>query len=167
MRRGEALILATIGVVVAGLMVRNVIGLHSEGQQDRGIPFFSTASPGLMREAGDLYRSNNCRQCHSLWTVKSPLESVPAPALDGIGSLRSEEWFYGYFSSPDPQSILPSRLKLEYRMPSLAGLPDDERRTLAQYMASLKVKDWYLDSTRAAEYEKLTGKAYPEAHAEK
>jgi sulfur-oxidizing protein SoxX len=167
MRRGEALILATIGVVVAGLMVRNVIGLHSEGQQDRGIPFFSTASPAFMREAGDLYRSNNCRQCHSLWTVKSPLESVPAPALDGIGSLRSEEWFFRYFSSPDPQSILPSRLKLEYRMPSLAGLPDDERRTLAQYMASLKVKDWYLDSTRAAEYEKLTGKAYPGAHGEK
>ena len=52
-------------------------------------------------------------------------------------------------------------------MPSFASLTDAERRTLARYMASLKVKDWYLDSTRAAEYEKLTGKAYPEAHAEK
>ena len=52
-------------------------------------------------------------------------------------------------------------------MPALASLTDDERRTLAQYMASLKVKDWYLDSARAAEYEKLTGKAYPGAHAEK
>lgn len=167
MKRGEAVILATIGVVVAGLMVRNIITLRTEGQHDPGIPFYSSAGPGLRREAGDLYRSNNCRQCHSLWTVKSPLESVPAPALDGIGSLRSEEWFYRYFSSPDPQSILSSRLKLEYRMPSLAGLPDAERRTLAQYMASLKVKDWYLDSTRAAEYEKLTGKAYPGAHEEK
>ncbi len=167
MRRGEALILATIGVVVAGLMARNAISLHSGGHQDPGIPFYSTANPGLTRAAGDLYRSNNCRQCHSLWTVKSPFESVPAPALDGIGSLRSEEWFYRYFSAPDPQSILPSRLKLEYRMPSLASLPDDERRTLAQYMASLKVKDWYLQSARAAEYEKLTGKAYPDVHAEK
>jgi L-cysteine S-thiosulfotransferase len=167
MKRGEALILATIAVVVAGLMARNVISLHSAGQQDPGIPFYTTANPGLMREAGDLYRSNDCRHCHSLWTVKSPLESVPAPALDGIGSLRSEEWFYQYFSAPDPQSLLPSRLKLEYRMPSFAGLTDEERRTLAKYMASLKVKDWYLDSTRAAEYEKLTGKAYPGAHAEK
>ena len=167
MRRGEIVILATMGVVVAGVMVRNAISLRTQSQPDRGIPFYTTASPGLARAAGDLYRSNNCRQCHSLWTVKSPFESVPAPALDGIGSLRSEEWFYRYFSAPDPQSILPSRLKLEYRMPALASLTDDERRTLAQYMASLKVKDWYLDSARAAEYEKLTGKAYPGAHAEK
>jgi hypothetical protein len=27
-------------------------------------------------------------------------------------------------------------------------------------MASLKVKDWYLQDTRKAEYEKLTGKTY-------
>ncbi|MGO9038210.1 MAG: c-type cytochrome [Steroidobacteraceae bacterium] len=167
MRRGEALILATIGVVVAGIMARNAINLHYATEQDRGIPFYSTADRQLAREAGDLYRSNNCRQCHSLWTVKSPFESVPAPALDGIGSLRSEEWFYQYFSAADPQSILPSRLKAEYRMPSFASLSDGERRTLAKYMASLKVKDWYLDSTRAAEYEKLTGKAYPAGHAER
>jgi len=167
MRRGEALILATIGVVVVGLIARNAISLGSAGEPDRGIPFYSTAGPTLTRQAGDLYRSNNCRQCHSLWTVRSAFESVPAPALDGIGSLRSEDWFYRYFSAPDPQSILPSRLKLEYRMPSLAGLPDTERRALAQYMANLKVKDWYLESTRTAEYEKLTGKAYPGSHAEK
>jgi sulfur-oxidizing protein SoxX len=167
MRRGEALILATIGVVVVGLMARNVLSLHSAAAPDPGIPFYSTASPGLMREAGDLYRSNNCRHCHSLWTIKSAFESVPAPALDGIGSIRSEAWLYEYFSSTDPQSILPSRLKLEYRMPSYATLPEQERRALAQYMASLKVKDWYLEGARAAEYEKLTGKAYPDAHAPK
>ena len=167
LKRGEVLILATIGVVVVGLMARNVIRLRSEREPDRGIPFYSTAAPTLTRQAGDLYRSENCRQCHSLWTVRSAFESVPAPALDGIGSLRSEEWVYRYFSAPNPQSILPSRLKLEYRMPSLAGLPDTERRALAQYMASLKVKDWYLESTRIAEYEKLTGKAYSDSHAEK
>ena len=72
--------------------------------------------------------------------MKSVFESVPAPALDGIGSLRTEEWFYHYFSVPDPQSILPSRLKPEYRMPSLADLPEADRRALAQYMASLKVR---------------------------
>ena len=167
MKRGEALILATIGVVVVGLMARNLLSLHSAAGPDPGIPFYSTASPALMREAGDLYRSNNCRHCHSLWTVKSAFESVPAPALDGIGSLRSEEWLYQYFSSADPQSVLPSRLKREYRMPSYATLPEHERRALAQYMASLKVKDWYLEAARAAEYEKLTGKAYPDAHAAK
>jgi len=166
MKRGEVVILATIGVVVAGLMVRNAISLHSARQRDPGIPFFSTADPALARQAGDIYRANNCRQCHSLWTVKSAFESVPAPALDGIGSLRSEEWFYRYFSAANPQDILPSRLKREYRMPSLADLPDEERRALAKYMASLKVKDWYLDSARAAEYEKLTGKEYPQPHAE-
>jgi sulfur-oxidizing protein SoxX len=167
MKRGEAVILATIGVVVAGLMARNVMSLRSDPQGDPGIPFYSTATPALTRTAGDLYRSNNCRHCHSLWTVKSAFESVPAPALDGIGSLRSEQWFYQYFSAPDPQSILPSRLKREYQMPSLAALTDADRHTLAQYMASLKVKDWYLDGTRAGEYEKLTGNAYPGAHAEK
>jgi len=166
MRRGEALILATIGVVVAGIMARNAINLHYAGGQVRGIPFYSTADKVLLRAGGDLYRSNNCRQCHSLWTLKSPFESVPAPSLDGIGSLRDEEWFYQYFSSPDPQGMLPSRLKAEYRMPSFASLPEAERRTLARYMASLKVKDWFLDGVKAAEYEKLTGKAYPAAHAE-
>jgi cbb3-type cytochrome oxidase cytochrome c subunit len=164
---GEVLILATIGVVVVGLMVRNVISLRSQREPDRGIPFYSTAGPTLTRQAGDLYRRENCRQCHSLWTLRSAFESVPAPALDGIGSLRSEEWFYDYFSAPNPQRILPSRLKPEFRMPSFAGLPDTERRALAQYMANLKVKDWYLESTRSAEYEKLTGKAYPDSHAEK
>ena len=167
MKRGETVILATIGVVVAALIVRNAITLHSATQRDPGIPFYSTADPTLARQAGDLYRANNCRQCHSLWTVKSAFESVPAPALDGIGSLRSEDWFYRYFSSAHPQDMLPSRLKSEYRMPSLAALPDEERRVLAKYMASLRVKDWYLDSTRAAEYEKLTGKEYPQTHADK
>jgi sulfur-oxidizing protein SoxX len=167
MRRGEVLILATIGLVVAGIMARNAINLHYADGQDRGIPFYTTADSALAQAGGDLYRDNHCRQCHSLWTMKNPFESVPAPALDGIGSLRSEEWFYQYFSSPDPQSILPSRLKAEYRMPSFATLPQNERRTLAKYMASLKVKDWFLEGARAAEYEKLTGKAYPSAHAEK
>ena len=42
-------------------------------------------------------------------------------------------------------------------MPSYAHLPEQERRLLAQYMASLKVEDWYLEATKKAEYEKLTG----------
>jgi hypothetical protein len=46
-------------------------------------------------------------------------------------------------------------------MPSYASLPDNDRKLLAQYLASLKVKDWYLDQTKQAEYEKLTGKVYP------
>jgi cbb3-type cytochrome oxidase cytochrome c subunit len=167
MKRGEVVTLAVIGVVVAGLIARNIISLRSQSQPDLGIPFYSTADPSLLRQAGDLYRANNCRQCHSLWTVKSVFESVPAPVLDGIGSLRSEEWFYQYFSAANPQQILPSRLLPEYHMPSLAALPEEDRRVLAKYMASLKVKDWYLESTRAAEYEKLTGKEYSQSHAQK
>lgn len=167
MKRGEAGILAAIGLVVVGLMARNAISLHAGGGQDPGIPFFSTADPVLARQGADLYRVHNCRQCHSLWTVKSAFESVPAPLLDGIGSLHDEAWFYRYFSAANPQDIVASRLKVEYRMPSLAGLSDDERRLLAKYMASLRVKDWYLATLRASEYEKLTGKAYPASHADK
>ena len=82
------------------------------------------------------------------------------PPLDGIGSLRDEAWFYDYFSAENPQSILPSRLKKEFQMPSYANLKEVERRLLASYLASLKVKDWYLEETKKMEYEKLTGKSY-------
>src|SRR5450756_1461575 len=71
--------------------------------------------------------------------------------------LRTETWLYEYLSSPNPQVVLPSRLKKEYQMPSYATLPEGERHLLAQYLASLKVKDWYFDQTKKAEYEKLTG----------
>ena len=59
--------------------------------------------------------------------MKDMLQSVPAPMLDGIGSLRSETWLYDYLSSPNPQAILPSRLKKEYQMPSYAALPEGDR----------------------------------------
>ena len=108
----------------------------------------------------DVYRKQSCKDCHSLWTVRNMLDNVPAPILDGLGSLHSEEWFYQYFSSANPQAIVPSRLKQEFRMPSYAQLPESDRRLLASYMASLKVKDWYLEETRKAEFEKLTGKEY-------
>lgn len=85
------------------------------------------------------------------------MRAVPAPALDGIGSLRDRDWLYAYLSADDPQSILPSRLKKEYQMPSYAGLPERERRILAEYLASLRVEDWYLEETRMAECSKLTG----------
>ncbi len=160
MKRGEKVVLALMAVMVVGVMLRNVWVNNHETDKDRGIPFYTTASPDLTRQASELYRQQQCRQCHSLWSVRNMMESVPAPALDGIGSLRDEAWFYQYFSAPNPQAILPSRLKPEYRMPSYASLTDDERRTLARYMASLKVQDWYLVETRKAEYEKLTGKDY-------
>lgn len=159
MKRGEKGILILIAVVVLILMGRNFWDVETE-PADRGIPFYSTASADLTRDAMDIYHKQGCKECHSLWTVKNMMESVPAPALDGIGSLRDEAWFYQYFSSAEPQTILPSRLKQEYRMPSYAQLPERDRHLLASYMASLKVKDWYLEGTRKAEYEKLTGKEY-------
>ena len=160
MKRGEKLTLAVIAVSALLLTGRDYIASRSEVGPDKGIPFYSTAPQKLTHEATLLYEKNDCKDCHSLWTVRDMLQSVPAPMLDGIGSLHDEEWFYKYFSAPDPQSILPSRLKKKYRMPSLAKLPENERRTLAAYMASLKVKDWYLEDTRKSEYEKLTGKDY-------
>ncbi|MEO7558320.1 MAG: c-type cytochrome [Gammaproteobacteria bacterium] len=142
-------------------MAKNIWQLSISTEADPGIPFYSTASPALSRAGSDIYRSLRCKDCHSLWTVRNMLEFVPAPALDGIGSLRNEAWFYAYFSAQNPQSILPTRLKQEYQMPSYAHLPEQDRRVLAAYMASLKVKDWYLEETKKAEYEKLTGKDYP------
>ncbi len=160
MKRGEKAVLLLMTLMVGGVMFRNWWVNDHQTEKDRGIPFYTTASPELTRQGADLYRQQQCRQCHSLWSVRNMMESIPAPALDGIGSLRSEEWFYQYFSAPNPQAILPSRLKAEYRMPSYAALSEDNRQALARYMASLKVQDWYLQETRKAEYEKLTGKDY-------
>jgi sulfur-oxidizing protein SoxX len=158
MKRGEKVVLALIGVVILASVVRSQ--LHVEEKHDRDIPFYSTATPDVARMAMDIYRSNGCKTCHTLWTLQDMLQSVPAPMLDGIGSLRTETWLYEYLSSSNPQVILPSRLKKEYRMPSYAILPEGERHILAQYLASLKVKDWYLDQAKKAEYEKLTGVEY-------
>lgn len=160
MKRGEKVVLGIIAGVVLLMMGRNFWTMETSTAKDKGIPYYTTASAELSREAMDIYRQNNCKDCHSLWTVRDMLQSVPAPILDGIGSLHSEEWFYQYFSATNPQAIIPSRLKKEYRMPSFQSLSEHDRRTLASYMASLKVKDWYLEDTRKAEYEKLTGKTY-------
>jgi sulfur-oxidizing protein SoxX len=158
MKRGEKVVLALIGLVLFASVVRSQ--LHVEEKHDRDIPFYSTATPDVARNAMDIYRTNGCKSCHTLWTLQDMLQSVPAPMLDGIGSLRTETWLYEYLSSPIPQVVLPSRLKKEYQMPSYATLPEGERHLLAQYLASLKVKDWYFDQTKKAEYEKLTGVEY-------
>lgn len=150
-----------MGVLVVGMMAYRGVQLVIS-EPDPGVPFYTTASPELKREAEAIYRDNGCSKCHALWMVRNMMENVPAPALDGIGSLRDEAWFYNYFSAEDPQSVLPSRLKAEFRMPSFAHLPERQRRQLAAYMASLKVEDWYLAQTRKAEYEKLTGQKFPE-----
>lgn len=129
-------------------------------EKDPGIPFYSTASEELASKASVLYRKYNCRDCHSLWGVRNIMQAVPAPSLDGMGSLRDEEWLYNYFSAKDPQSIIPSRLKPRFRMPSYADIPDADRKMLASYISSLKVQDWYLEESKKSAYEKLTGKEY-------
>ncbi len=161
MRKGEWLIAAAIAVVVVIALIEGFWPRAENSTPDPGIPFYSTAPKALAREASDLYRELGCRDCHVLWGVRNIMQFVPAPSLDGIGSLRNEGWLYRYLSADNPQAILPSRMKQKYRMPSYASLPEHERRLLARYLASLKVKDWYLEQTRKAEYEKLTGMPYP------
>jgi sulfur-oxidizing protein SoxX len=158
MKRGEKAVLALIGLVVVAGVVRSQLSVVEK--HDRDIPFYSTATPDVARKAMDIYHSNGCKSCHTLWTLRDMLQSVPSPMLDGIGSLRTETWLYKYLSSPNPQEILPSRLKKEYQMPSYASMPEGDRSLLAQYLSSLKVKDWYLEQTKKAEYEKLTGMTY-------
>ena len=162
LRGGEKAILGIIAAIVLLLMGRNFWNIETNKVKDRGIPYYTTASKGLSEAAMDIYRKNDCSECHSLWAVRDMMRAdVPAPKLDGIGSIRPDEaWFYRYFSASNPQTILPSRLKKRWRMPSYSGLSDQDRHILAKYMASLKVKKWYLEETRKAEYEKLTGKPY-------
>lgn len=158
MKAGEKFVLGSIGAILLFSVVRS--GLHVKQEHERDIPYYSTATREVAEKANEIYRANGCKECHSLWTIKDMMETVPAPILDGIGSLRTEAWLYDYLSSGNPQAILPSRLKKEYRMPSYASLSESDRHVLAEYLASLKVKDWYLEQTRKAEYEKLTGREY-------
>ncbi|MDX8402262.1 MAG: c-type cytochrome [Mariprofundaceae bacterium] len=160
-RRIPWLSVATGGVLLfAGMLILAVAQslLHPDRRSRDELPYYTTADAELQRKGADLYRKLNCRQCHSIWSVKSVMQAVPAPRLDGIGSLRSEDWLFRYFSAADPQSMLPSRLKPKYRHPSYADLPEKQRRLLARYFASLKVRDWYFEETLRAEQEKLTGK---------
>ncbi len=159
MRKGEKGILGGTAVVVIGLMIYNGLREREVITEQKALPFYTTASVELNRRAMTVYRKYECKSCHSLWTVKDMLRTVPAPALDGIGSLRSRDWLARYLSAKDPQSMLPSRLKPEFRMPSYADMAETERTVLVDYLASLKVKDWYLPELREAECRKLTGAA--------
>lgn len=160
MRKEEKKIVVIIGVsIILIVAVKAILG-HYNTPDDPGIPFYSTASKEVSNRALQIYKKNACNDCHTLWTKRNIMQTVPAPPLDGIGSIRTEAFFYKYLSAEDPQSILPSRLKKEFQMPSYAHLQDDDRKILAAYMASLKVEDWYLEETKKREYEKLTGKKY-------
>jgi len=146
---------------VATLIFAVVQSIVSPTKQDtgkQGLPFYSTADAALARSGSQLYQKLKCQTCHTIWAVKNLYETVPAPSLDGIGSLRSEEWLYQYFSSENPQALLPTRLKNEYKMPSYSYLSKDDRIVLSRYFASLKVRGWYLEETKKAEQKKLTGK---------
>ncbi len=158
MRKGEKGILIGIGIFSVVMMAYQAMKMAGEKEKDPGIPFYSTAPTELQRRASTLYREYNCRDCHVIWGTRNIMQAVPAPSLDGIGSLRTEEWIYDYLSAKDPQSIIPSRLKPRFRMPSFANIPEEDRRLLAKYFSSLKVEDWYLKEVQDNEYEKLTGK---------
>ena len=160
MKAGEKNILIGVVVFVVVVMVYRTFVISQDGGKDKGIPFYSTAPKELQNEALLEMKKQKCRDCHTLWTQRNIMQTVPSPPLDGIGSIRDEEWLFNYFSAKDPQTILPSRLKPEFRMPSYAALPEERRRLLAKYMDSLKVEDWYLEETKKREYEKLTGEKY-------
>ncbi len=148
-------LLALAGVFIAGV----VHGIVKGPAHKRELPFYNDLPENLKRQAGDLYRRYRCRNCHVIWGVRNVMQMPPAPSLDGIGSLRSEEWIYRYLSAKDPQQILPSRLKKQYRHPSYADIPEKHRRLLARYFAHMRVRADYLPQVRAAEQEALTGKA--------
>jgi len=143
--------------LLAGVFVFGVVQglLQGKKNDDQAIPFYNDLDPRLQRAAADLYRRYRCRDCHVIWGVRNVMQMPPAPSLDGIGSLRSEEWIYRYLSAENPQAILPSRLKKEYRHPSYAKIPEEHRRLLARYFAHMKAKPWYLPKLVRAEQEAL------------
>jgi len=157
-KKGEIITYVVVVVIAVVMLGTRMWQQFGNTTADPGIPFYSTASHELATSAGILIRRYHCKQCHSLWATRTMLQSVPAPRLDGIGTLRDKTWLTRYLSSDNPQAILPSRLKPEYRMPSYAHIPEKDRQTLVDYLSSLKVKDWYRDDTRRSEYEKLTGR---------
>ena len=161
MRSGEK---AIIGLMVCSVAVLVWLKGQKTAIDDENleVPFYSTASKDVSDRAAKLIHELNCKNCHSLWGVRDLSQAVPAPALDGMGMFRDEEWLFNYFSSENPQDILPSRLKPEYRMPSFAELTVQERKDLASYVSSLKVYDWYFEDAKKARFEKLTGKDYEE-----
>lgn len=161
MRKGEKVIIGGLAVFAVVMMSFRAYQVSTQEEKDPGVPFYTTADTALTKAATLLIRELNCKDCHSLWATRDMTQSVPTPRLDGIGSLKTEQWLFDYFSAEDPQGILPSRLKPRYRMPSYAKLAETDRRILAQYMSSLKVEDWYLDEVKAHEFEKLTGRAPP------
>ena len=160
MRKGEKGIFAVMAVSIVILIGVKVYQNSKNEGEDPGIPFYSTASKEITNSAAKVMHFVECKKCHSIWGMKGFTQSVPAPSLDGMGMFRSEEWLYEYFSAENPQDILPTRLKPDFRMPSLSHLTDQERKDLASYIFSLKVEDWYLEETKKARYEKLTGKDY-------
>jgi hypothetical protein len=142
------------------LSVYKIYKNHDDNEEDKGIPYYSTANNEVTSAAARIMHDYECKSCHSLWATRDFTQAVPAPALDGEGSFRSEEWLFEYFSAKVPQDILPTRLKPQYRHPSLSELPETDRIALAKYMASLKVEDWYYEETKKRRFEKLTGKRY-------
>jgi len=157
MRKGEkGIIAAMLASVVILAIYRGYQTSQHEGE-DPGIPFYTTASAELSERAGSLIRRENCKECHSLWATRDLTIAVPAPALDGMGRFRTEDWLFEYFSSDNPQQMQPTRLKDVYKMPSFAHLSEEDRRILAKYVASLQVEDWYFKETEKRRYEKLTG----------
>lgn len=164
MRKGEKGIIAAMALSVAVLVGVKIIQASKNDEPDPGIPYYSTASPELTAAAAKLLHENDCKSCHFLWGTRDMTIAVPAPALDGIGNFHDEKWFYNYFSAEVPQDLLPTRLKPQYRMPSYAHLPEADRLTLAKYMASLQVEEWYLEETKKRRYEKLTGNDYEDSN---
>lgn len=160
MRKGEKGIFIAMGISVLILIGVKIYQNSKHTEPDAGIPYFTTASKSLTASAARIMKEGNCKSCHSLWGTRELTQAVPAPPLDGMGYFRDEEWLFNYFSAENPQDILETRLKPEYRMPSFAKLPEQDRRDLAKYIASLQVEDWYLEETKKRRYEKLTGKDY-------
>ncbi len=88
----------------------------------------AVVSAGKAPSRGEtLYRDNSCSTCHAL----NGVGGTTGPDLTHVGSRRDADWIYKHFKNPD--ALTPGSF-----MPTFGHLPEDDLKTLSEYLEALK-----------------------------
>ncbi len=123
-------------MLIAMVFFVSLAAYLSRGVEEDYNPYYQEITEAS-EKGHQVYRKYECYKCHRI----IGMGHLPGPKLDGLASRRSREWLENYLTSPDPQKIIPSRFKKEFRMPSYASMPKKEREQLLDYLLSLKMKE--------------------------
>ena len=125
LRAGEWLVLAgTVVICAFAALVGTLIYLKPPPAEY----LYTQSAAAQLGEA--IYRRESCRDCHKVLAAGSS----SGPRLDGIGARRTRAWLEAYLSDLRPQPADPA---YRVRMPSYAGLPEEERLALVAYLFAL------------------------------